>query len=150
MIDSVQASSMLQGKNSLPPSLNGEQQALIIDVLSPFEPENLSQDDAMEIVSVFSEAGIRPGKQLEELMAAQGFDAKNVGELAGIDKSTPQIQPKAVSADLKVDQLVSFLEALMTDKVGGSLTDEDKQQIYHELLLRFGIEQGELLVSIKV
>ncbi len=151
MIDSIQASSMSQGNNRLPPPLTSEQQTLISDVLSLYEPEKLTQEDANEIVNLFSEAGISPGKQLEELMAAQGFDAKSVGELAGVEKrkSAPP-PPKPPSADLNVDQLVDFLEELMADKVGGSLSDEDKLQIYEELSQRFGIEQGEQLVSIKV
>ena len=64
-------------------SLSGDQKQLISDTLSKFDANNLTESDAKSIAATFSDAGIRPGKDMAEAMAASGFDARTVGEMAG-------------------------------------------------------------------
>lgn len=70
-------------------SLTEEQMQLVSDTLEQFDVENLTAADAQSIVAIFEEAGIQPGQALQEAMAASGFDARTVGEMAGVGPSGP-------------------------------------------------------------
>ena len=65
-------------------SLSYDQQQVIDDTLSNYDSSNLSQSDALEIVAAFQDANIQPSKQLSDAMSSLGFDAKEVGDLAGV------------------------------------------------------------------
>lgn len=81
----IQQRSVGLGANSL---TQGQSQ-LINETLSQFNANSLTESDARAIVSTFSEAGIRPGKELAKAMEEAGFDAKTVGELAGVSPPPP-------------------------------------------------------------
>ncbi|MDB2562295.1 hypothetical protein N9X61_01685 [Sulfurimonas sp.] len=68
-------------------SLSTDQKALIEETLSQYDASSLSAEDAAAIVEAFSEAGINPSKALENAMSSSGFDAKEVGDLAGVGES---------------------------------------------------------------
>ena len=79
ILGSLKPQSLTQGRQ-----LTDKQAQLVKDTLSKYEPNNLTEADAKEIVSSFREAGIRPSKALKEAMLAEGFDAKEVVKKAGI------------------------------------------------------------------
>ena len=83
---SIDYSSVLNSNSSTSSrnSLSYEQQQVIDNTLSNYDANNLTQSDALEIVATFQDANIKPSKQLEDAMSSLGFDAKEVGELAGI------------------------------------------------------------------
>lgn len=88
-ISSVSSSQVYQpqtSSTSKSSSLSTEQQAFIADLLSGYDSESLSASDAQEIVKALQEAGIEPSKAMESTMAASGFDAKEIGDLAGVGK----------------------------------------------------------------
>jgi len=64
--------------------LSSSQLDTISSVLENYDASNLSQSDALEIVAAFKEAGIQPSSGLESAMEEAGFDAKEVGTLAGV------------------------------------------------------------------
>jgi hypothetical protein len=78
ILGSLMPQSLAQGRH-----LTDKQAQLVKDTLSKYEPNNLTEADAKEIVSSFREAGIRPSKALKEAMLAEGFDAKEVVKKAG-------------------------------------------------------------------
>ena len=63
-------------------SLSLEQKSLIETTLTEYDASNLSASDASEIVTIFSEANIQAGKELENALKDAGFDAKEIGSLA--------------------------------------------------------------------
>lgn len=67
-------------------SLSYEQQTLIEETLAKYDTSSLSESDAKEIVEIFSEAGIEPSKELETALSSIGFDAKEIGDLAGVGR----------------------------------------------------------------
>ncbi len=71
-------------ENSSTSGLSSSQQETISSILENYDVDNLSQSDAKEIVAAFKEAGIEPGSELESAMEEAGFDAKEVGTLAGV------------------------------------------------------------------
>ncbi len=70
-------------------ALSDDQKQLISDTLEQFDAENLTEADATSIVNAFSEAGIQPGREMAEAMSAAGFNAREVGELAGVEGPPP-------------------------------------------------------------
>ena len=71
--------------NSSSNNLSSSQKDTISSVLENYDANNLSQSDALEIVAAFKEAGIQPSSELESTMKEAGFDAKEVGTLAGVE-----------------------------------------------------------------
>lgn len=65
-------------------NLTSSQSDTIASVLENYDANNLSKSDALEIVAAFKEAGIQPSAELESAMAEAGFDAHEVGTLAGV------------------------------------------------------------------
>lgn len=65
-------------------SSTSSQEDTISSILANYDANNLSEDDAKNIVSAFKDAGIEPSSELESAMEAAGFDAKEVGTLAGV------------------------------------------------------------------
>jgi len=72
-------------------SLSYDQQQVIDDTLSNYDSSNMSQSDALEIVAAFQDANIQPSKQLADAMSSLGFDAKEVGDLAGVGTNAQNV-----------------------------------------------------------
>jgi len=79
----VMPQQVTQGSNSSS-SLTTAQLETISSTLEQFDSSNLSSEDASSIVKAFDEAGIQPSKELASAMEAEGFDAKSVGDAAGV------------------------------------------------------------------
>ncbi|MFK2821959.1 hypothetical protein ACH5BK_03140 [Arcobacter sp. YIC-80] len=89
MIDSLSAlgsysyTSQSTNKNTSE-SLSLEQQETIQNILSNYDSSNLTNADASDIVNAFKEANIQPSKSFENTLDSLGFDAKQIGDLAGV------------------------------------------------------------------
>lgn len=57
---------------------------IVSSILSEYDADNLSQSDAKNIVAALKDAGIKPSSELESAMQEAGFDAHEVGTLAGV------------------------------------------------------------------
>lgn len=62
--------------------ISADQKESKTKVLSQFDANNLSRADAKKITTAFKKIGAEPGRALEEVMAASGFNAQQVGQLA--------------------------------------------------------------------
>ena len=65
-------------------SSSSSQAETISSILAEYDADNLSESDAKSIVAAFQEAGIEPSEELVSAMEEAGFDAKEVGTLAGV------------------------------------------------------------------
>nr|QXF14413.1 hypothetical protein BCCFPMHH_00016 [uncultured bacterium] len=136
-------------------SLTDEQLTLISDTLSELDADSLTEAQAVSIVESFSEAGIAPSKEMEEAISALGFDAKDIGDLAGIEGGRPEGMPPPpppeVQSATEINEMVSFLEALLEEKLADSdsseLNEQDKEAIYSKVMEQFGIEEGDSLIN---
>lgn len=83
-IGSINSNAAMGGISNLRSSsgLTADQKSSVKSVLSNFDAKNISTSDAKKITSEFKKLGIQPGQELEQAMAAAGFDAKQVGDLA--------------------------------------------------------------------
>jgi len=78
-----------RGGGSFSTPLTTDQKELINQTLEQYDASNLTQSDAQSIVSAFSEAGIQPGREMAQAMSGAGFDARTVGEMAGVQGRPP-------------------------------------------------------------
>lgn len=65
-------------------SITSSQEDTISSILSNYDADNLSESDAQSIVAAFKDAGIEPSDELVSAMEEAGFDAQEVGTLAGV------------------------------------------------------------------
>ena len=118
-ISSVSSSQVYQPQTSSASkssSLSTDQQAFITDLLSQYDSESLSASDAQEIVKALQEAGIEPSKAMESTMAASGFDAKEIGDLAGVGKGDGGGRPMGPPPPKKeeMSSVSDLLESLLS------------------------------------
>ena len=73
--------------------ISADQKESMNKVLSQFDANNLSSADAKKITTAFKKIGVEPGRALEEVMAAAGFNAQQVGQLAFGAGATPAEGP---------------------------------------------------------
>lgn len=150
----MNSSKMTNSESNFQNMLSDEQQTLIKETLSQYKVEELSQSDAKSIVEVFSQAGIQPGKALEQAMAEQGYDAKNVGQLAGVGERghpPPPANSSPMQSDAEVSSIVSFVTTLMEEKYASNnnnvLTDEDRQSILQQVFEKFGYQGNDSIIN---
>ena len=106
-------------------ALSTDQKSSIQSVLGEFDSKNLSAADAKKITSEFRKLGVQPGRELEETMAASGFDAKQVGGLAFGQGQSPSGGASGGSSRSMVSSSLSELKSLMAS-IGVSSTDSGK------------------------
>lgn len=146
MINSISSAPPPPPSQSAQTSLTDEQKALISETLENIDPDNLTQEQAIEIVEAFSAAGIDPGKELAETLAEAGFDAREIGDLARESNVSADTGSSSEQVDL-VD-LVEYLELLLEQFGGESLSETDKTDVYEDLRERFGLAEDESIISV--
>ena len=120
-ISSISSSQVFQAQmssSSKSSSLTSEQKALIEDVLSQYDSESLSTDDAKAIVEAFQTAGIEPSSALQSAMSVSGFDAKEVGDLAGMGPAgggKPMGGPPPPPPEEELSTITELLESLLEE-----------------------------------
>ena len=131
-------------------SLSEDQTSLIEETLSAYDADNLTESDAASIVEAFADAGIAPSSAFADKLAEVGFDAREIGELAGAKPSEsgqPPPPPPSGSGNLDLTDAVDYLETLFDEK---GETETDNSSITAQLAERFGLSEGESLINITV
>lgn len=123
MISSISSSSAVYANTSTSStnrssSLTSDQTDLISSVLSNYDSNNLSQEDAQAIVSAFQDAGIKPSSELASAMENAGFSAQEVGQLAGVGPKGAGGMPPPPPSSEELSSVSSILDSLLS-------TDED-------------------------
>ncbi|KAB7883107.1 hypothetical protein GA417_13010 [Poseidonibacter ostreae] len=117
-VDSSQMAMLQQStQSSSTNSLSSSQLETISSVLEDYDANNLSQSDAQSIVAAFEDAGIEPSAELASAMEEAGFDAREIGDLAG-GKSGGGMPPPPPAEE--TDSISSLLDTLLN-------TEEDEE-----------------------
>ena len=106
-------------------ALSTDQKSSIQSVLNQFDSKNLSAADAKKITSEFKKLGVQPSRELEDAMAASGFDAKQVGDLAFGQGQLPSGGAPGGSSKAMVSSSLSELKSLMAS-IGVNSTNSGK------------------------
>lgn len=94
MINSISMNSSISGLQEFQPNfaaskLSESQKSTISDILSEYDPENITEEDAKEIWQSFQNAGIQPQAGLKEVIETNGFDAEDIRVKATGEKTPP-------------------------------------------------------------
>lgn len=132
-------------------NISNEQKNLIETTLAEYEASNLSANDASEIVSIFSEAGIQPGKELENALKDAGFDAREIGSLAASqNQGNTQSMPPPPAQNLTESGInqsnLLILQAILEKYQDlSNLNSQDQAQLSQELQEAGLLEPGALI-----
>jgi hypothetical protein len=157
MVDSIGSASFRPPPPPPPPagaggqsSLSDDQTSLIEETLSGYDANNLTESDAASIVEAFAGAGIAPSSAFADKLAEVGFDAKEIGNLAGAgppETGQPPPPPPSSSTSLDLTDAVDYLETLFDEKEDTAI---DNTSITAQLAERFGLSEGGSLINITV
>jgi len=136
-------------KSTQATTLTTDQQDQLQTLLSEFDVDNLSADDATKIVSSIQEMGIEPSQSLTDLMADSGFDAQAIGDMGGANRPPPPPPPQE-STTTESSELVSFLEELLESYDSEELSDENKDSILAAVQEKFGLTATDSMISVQV
>lgn len=118
----------MQGMQRGASALTDDQKQQVTDILSQYDPENMTADDAKAIFDSFREAGIQPGAGLKETVEAAGFDLEQFKPEKG--EGTPP--PPPPSNELDVEQLQS-LQTILGQYDLSNLSDDEEQTLMSSL-----------------
>lgn len=119
----------MSNSSSKTSNLSLDQQTLIEDTLAKYDADSLSESDAQEIVGIFEEAGIEPSKDFASALSSVGFDAKEIGDLAGVAESGgaagaaggkpaggPPPPPPSEEEEEEISSIYDLLETLLASE----------------------------------
>lgn len=112
-------------------SLSSAQDELISSVLENYDASNLSESDAEAIVAAFQDAGIEPSEELASAMEEAGFDAQEVGTLAGVGAAqggTPP-PPPGGGGGMSTSEAEEVFDILDTNE-DGTVSLEELEEAY--------------------
>jgi len=137
MIDSISGSMAMSGMSTMfePKTLTDEQKSKIEEILSNYDADSITEEDAKAIFEAFKEAGITPCAGMKEAIEAAGFDAEELRTLAGENHAPPPPPPSSDTQNTSINQ--SALQSLQT-----ILNDYDLSEFSEE-------EQSELLTRLQ-
>ncbi len=129
------------------PAMSAEQRETAAELLSNFDAETLSTDDAVYIVTALADAGIGPGKELAELMKDNGFDAHSIGEAAGAqsDRMPP---PPSPAGEAQSAEILTYLEEILAEYDSSKLSDTDKESILSAVQSKFGLSSVDSIIDV--
>ncbi|MEI6291273.1 MAG: hypothetical protein WCP19_12645 [Chloroflexota bacterium] len=88
MVDQINGMGQMAGVrhhfNSQP--LTDAQKTSIQDILSKYDSANVTKADAQSIFQAFKDAGIRPSRELKQVIEAAGFDAEALRDMGRPDR----------------------------------------------------------------
>lgn len=124
-------------------SLTSSQLETISSVLENYDADNLSENDAQSIVTAFQDAGIEPSSELASAMEEAGFDAQEVGGLAGGQGGGPAGGMPPPPPAEETDSISSLLDTLLNtqeDEESTSTTSFDDIMDYTSRILNLNEE----------
>ncbi|NMB88678.1 MAG: hypothetical protein GYA17_09975 [Chloroflexi bacterium] len=147
MVSSIQGFGSISG--SMPPmqaqALTDEQKSSIESILSEYDPENITAEDAQSIFESFREAGIRPGPGMKEAIEAAGFDAEELRSLGMPEGSRPAPPSQAAgSSSFNVNALQS-LQTILSNYDLSNLSTEDQSDLIAKLNEAGLMESGYMI-----
>jgi hypothetical protein len=119
MLNGIQGGLSLSGMGMYAPRqpqpLTDEQKSQVQSILSQFDPESLTAEDAKSIFDQFREAGIQPNPEIRDLIADSGFDPEELRTLARPEGEPGPRGPKPNDQQGQAQGLnVSSLQSLQT------------------------------------
>ena len=135
MVSSIQGMGSVMGAGMMPKmkELTSDQAQTISDILSQYDAENVSDDDAKAIFQAFKDAGITPAKGMKEAIEAAGFDAEDLRTRGMSDQGMPPPPPQSSSSSsINLSSLQSLQEILSQYDLS-NLSESDQTSLISQL-----------------
>jgi hypothetical protein len=137
MVSSIQGLGAMRpmGGMQAPQPLSDEQKAKVKDLLSEYDPENLTADDAKSLFKSFQDAGIK-GPGLREAIKEAGFDPEEVWSLGHDGQQPPMGGPGGQGSDGASKINASTLQSLQNilDQFDlSNLSEDDEKSLMTQL-----------------
>jgi hypothetical protein len=101
--------------------MSSEQQDQVVDILSNYDSQSLTTDDAQQISSSFKELGIAPSRELRNTIESAGFDADAIRDMSRQEISSTD----SMQEPLNIKQNSNISEQSFSDLLA-TLLDEDE------------------------
>jgi len=148
MVNSISNMNSMQGMIRMEPrALTDEQKSKIADILSEYDPENITEEDAKEIFSKFKEAGIEPARGMKEAIEEAGFDAEELRTLGmGEEGAPPPPPPSPGGQASKINsEGLQLLQSILNQYDLSNLTAEKEEELLSSLNQAGFMQSGSLL-----
>ncbi len=136
MINSIQGVSSMMG-GMMPQrtaGLTDDQKSTIASILSNYDAENVSTEDAVAIFQEFKDAGITPTRGMKEAIEAAGFDAEDLRSKGLSDQGMPPPPPAQSSGSGSVNlSMLQSLQEILSQYDLTNLSDTDQTSLLSQL-----------------
>ncbi len=149
MVNQIQGmgSMMGAGMRSKTQSLTEDQQSKIQTILSQYDPENVSTEDAKAIFQAFKDAGIKPARGMKEAIEAAGFDAEDLRTKGMPEGDHPHRMENSSTSGINLTALRS-LQDLLSQFDLTNLTEENANSLSSKLQ-ELGLISSGSVIDIK-
>ena len=129
-------------RSEMQQELTAEQKDMIASVLSQYDPENLTAEDAKAINEAFREAGIRKGPDQREAIETAGFDPREISALdPPPDRGGKMGHERPDTGASLSDEQKTAAASILAQYDPDTLTGEDAKAI-NEAFRKAGIRRG--------
>jgi hypothetical protein len=115
--------------------LTADQKSQIQSILSQYDPDNVTEDDAKAIFQAFRDAGIKPSPGMKEAIEAAGFDADDMRTKGKPEGGAPPPPPPGGdnnSSGVNLSVLKS-LQDILSEYDLTNMTQEDETGLLSKL-----------------
>ena len=146
MINSIQGVSSMMGAGMMSKSqgLTDDQKNTITEILSQYDPDNVTEEDAKAIFQAFKDAGINPTRGMKEVIEAAGFDAEDLRSKGMTDNQMPPPPPPGQSSGVNLSALQSLQEILNQYDLT-NLSEEDQTSLTQKLMENGFLQPGSMV-----
>lgn len=114
--------------------LSSEQTSQIAEILSQYDPDNVSDEDAKAIFAAFKDAGITPAKGMREAIEAAGFDAEDLRTRGMGDQGMMPPPPPQSSSSQGINlSALKSLQELLSQYDLNNLSTSDQKDLTSQL-----------------
>lgn len=113
-------------------TMSSEQKSKVESILSKYDSNSISQEDAKAISNSFKEAGIRPSSDLRQTIEDAGFDAdeiRNLSSAEGVQGTQGKQPPPPPPRPAQNSEEESILSEILSTLLEIDSEDEDEQSL---------------------
>ena len=130
MLDSISGFASAVSRPTFAQAFTGTQRTAVQSILSEYDAENLSSEDAEAINAAFHAEGIRPSAGIKSTIEAEGFDISDLRPSGGPQGGGGR-PPPPPPAD--VDDVISTLLDVLEEYEGQALDAQDFANVQDKL-----------------
>jgi hypothetical protein len=135
MVNSISGMGSTQYMPQASSKLTDDQKSQLEEIISNYDPENMTQEDMKSMMDEIRDAGITPSKDLRDIMDAAGFKPPE----------KPQGPPPDDSTSETKQQLPDYLLDFIQKQESGSVTQDDINSLIKDLTSSGLSSQGSIV-----